>query len=131
MPSCPPHVKDILRQCVTVACQKVEDAGFVPFIKWDWFRQGSVYIELLVPVQVASHRHRPIGITIRISDHAPQERYDASWSIHPGSDNDIDRLVARARRIHQGKRNDARSKAAAKRQHCARIERKSYKRGRR
>lgn len=131
MPSCPPHVKDILRQCVTVACQKVEDAGLVPFVEWRWLHQGSVYIDVRVAAWVGSPHFNRIGAKIRISDHGPGVNHDASWSIHPGSDNDIDRLVARARRMHQAKRNEARSRAAANREHCDRIHRKSFKRGRR
>lgn len=124
------EVKEILRACVEVACEKVEAAGFVPLVKWHWFRQGSVYLELFAPFRNADHRCRPIGITIRISDHEPGPQHDGSWSIHPGSVNDIDRLVARARREFQNQRNEARSRAAVARQYCAQLGRKSSKRGR-
>lgn len=125
-----PEVKEILRACAAVACEKVEAAGLVPLVMWQWLDQGSVYVELFAPLRTQGHRVRPIGITIRMSDHQPGPQHDASWSIHPGSVNDIDRLIARARREFQKSRNEARSRSRAMRQHCDLLQRKSYKRGR-
>lgn len=118
--------QDIIRRCVKVACDKIEAAGLVPFVNWDWFDGGTVYIELFVPVKQT--QHRPLGITIRISDHPPAPHRDASWSMHPGCDNDIDQLVARARRQYQLQRNSARSRAAVNRQYVERIKRRPHTR---
>ena len=126
------EVAELLRKCAAVACQKVEAAGLVPYVDWRWFHQGSVYIKIMTPIcERSSSSFREIGCTIRISDHPPRASTDASWSIHPGADTDIDQLVARARRHHQSWQNEVRSRSARYKERFDRDTRKMFKRGRR